>query len=141
MPTHGTHTPDVPYEPSSVMAWGPRGDQNFKSYNDQIYEQRVRAKTRDRTFVRSTDAPSASAIADVPFPSPAAASQCKATKTSHNWNSINLRTEECAPSRASPARDSDRPLARANETETLRLPVVPTDRPTDPRARRRLVSQ
>ena len=59
MPTHGTHTPDVPYEPSSVMAWGLRWDQNFKSYNDQIYEQRVRAKTRDRTFLRSIDSPSA----------------------------------------------------------------------------------
>ena len=88
----------------------------------------MRKPAIERSFDRSIRLPRA--IADVPFPSPAAASQCKATKTSHNWNSINLRTEECAPSRASPARDSDRPLARANETETLRLPVVPTDRPT-----------
>ena len=29
MPTFGTHTPDLPYQPSSEMAWGPRGAEHM----------------------------------------------------------------------------------------------------------------
>ena len=43
MPTEGTHDPDVKYYPPSAMAWGPRGDENKKSWADREYEERVRA--------------------------------------------------------------------------------------------------
>lgn len=46
MPTFGTHTPDVPYQPSSEMAWGPRGSEHMKSGADREYEERVRRRQR-----------------------------------------------------------------------------------------------
>ena len=46
MPTHGTHTPDVPYQPSSDMAWGARGHERMKSASDREYEERVRSRQR-----------------------------------------------------------------------------------------------
>ena len=46
MPTHGTHTPDVPYQPSSDMAWGARGHERMKSTSDREYEERVRTRQR-----------------------------------------------------------------------------------------------
>lgn len=46
MPTYGTHTPDVPYQPSSDMAWGARGHERMKSASDREYEERVRTRQR-----------------------------------------------------------------------------------------------
>jgi len=46
MPTFGTHTPDLPYQPSSEMAWGPRGAEHMKSGADREYEERVRRRQR-----------------------------------------------------------------------------------------------
>ena len=46
IPTFGTHTPDVPYQPSSEMAWGPRGSEHMKSGADRDMTRRVRRRQR-----------------------------------------------------------------------------------------------
>ena len=56
MPTHGTHTPDVPYQPSSDMAWGARGHERMKSASDREYEERVRSRQR-RCSILPSDQP------------------------------------------------------------------------------------
>ena len=56
MPTHGTHTPDVPYQPSSDMAWGARGHERMKSASDREYEERVRSRQR-RCSILPADQP------------------------------------------------------------------------------------
>ena len=53
MPTHGTHTPDVPYQPSSDMAWGARGNERMKSASDREYEERVRSRQRRCSILTS----------------------------------------------------------------------------------------
>ena len=56
MPTYGTHTPDVPYQPSSDMAWGARGHERMKSASDREYEERVRSRQR-RCSILPSDQP------------------------------------------------------------------------------------
>ena len=39
LPTEGTHTPSIPYVPSSDKCWGPKGKWDGKSYQDLDYER------------------------------------------------------------------------------------------------------
>ena len=65
MPTPGTHTPDVTYQPSTDMAWGARGNERMKSASDREYEQRVRNRQRRCSIVPT--APRRVSILDVAF--------------------------------------------------------------------------
>jgi len=67
MPTHGTHTPDVTYRPSSDMAWGARGNERMKSASDREYEERVRTRQRRCSIVPGSHSRKRMSLLDVAF--------------------------------------------------------------------------